>query len=125
MALSSDGRIWFTVTAVNAIAFGFALLAVLLGVTGDHVFAGLSIFVYLETFIAVLWYTMETRRMQVTVAQQTSLLASNLRSSLHESMRNTMMEINQLFLSHPHLRPYFYGCQAFTCTPGDDTNSKI
>lgn len=126
MSATHDARIWRLALVANSLAVAFIAVGWATGRVSTEVVVGLAtIFVMFETFIAVLWYTMVTRRMQVGLAQQTGLLANGLWSSLYEGMRNACMQINQLFVSKPYLRPYFYDGKPFSRDEADKENTLL
>lgn len=121
----SERRVWYVIVLINVLACAFALLCSLLGAPATNVFAGLSTFVYFETLLVVTWYTFETRRMQESVTHQAKLIANSLRGNLQDSMRESMMEINKLFLARPLLRPYFYENKVFVPDPQNVADTEL
>ena len=72
MSQLSDARIWLLVGISNAIALIAAVIVAVAGAKSEYVVGALTLFVYLETFIAVLWYTIETRKIQERMTRQLS-----------------------------------------------------
>lgn len=91
MARSQSHKwIWVIIALLNLIVFTFVIVtahyvrALSKSESGGYanVVSTLALFAYFETFVAIVWYTIETRNMQVAVSRQTDEVASQTRLSV-------------------------------------------
>ena len=58
----------------------------------------------------------------IQLLRQTKLIAESLRDCNYERMVTQWMRINEIFVAHPHLRPYFYSGKKVDTVIEDEMN---
>lgn len=104
MARLTDGTIWLIVLVANIVV----PVSVCLTVKTDQVVPTLGLFVLLETFVAILWYTMETRRLKESAASQVSKLDKSQQQTTFGDLYTHQQQVTLLFSRNLELLPYFY-----------------
>jgi hypothetical protein len=102
----SNKKILVFTGIANAIAFWFLF-------SQRHRIANLhewvSIIILLETFISVLWYTIETRNINANMINQINHLLKDQQVNAYDAIYAEQQEITRFIASaHPEVRPYFY-----------------
>jgi len=108
MSHLSDARIWFLVAISNAFALTAAVIAAIAGAKTEYVVGALTLFVYLETFVAILWYTIETRKIQERMTKQLSQVSLSQQQTTYGDLYAQQQQITQFFAANIKLRPHFY-----------------